>query len=168
MIEEFLARSSVSRCADLRETADVISKVLKSVSHVVQTNQLRRRKLGETMTSGPYKLSRTTIRLVYSDYVGQRGTRLCTYFLPCPLNCAILLASVTLYCILFAQLGFKMFLGIQPVIGNWAPDGKEFSLVMDENPLSGRCRLWTACIKHMLGTKCSLLGGGCKWGSVSS
>lgn len=59
LIEDFLARTSVPRCQDLRETAEVISKV-----------------------------------------------------------------------------GFKMFLNITPVIGNWDANGREFSLLLDENPLS--------------------------------
>ena len=35
-----------------------------------------------------------------------------------------------------AKTGFKMFLGITPTITNWSADNKEFSLVLDENPLS--------------------------------
>ncbi|XP_013383263.1 trafficking protein particle complex subunit 3 [Lingula anatina] len=59
LIEDFLARSNVGRCHDLRETADVIAKV-----------------------------------------------------------------------------GFKMFLGIVPTVSNWSPSGDEFSLLLDNNPLT--------------------------------
>ncbi|CAG8501421.1 8684_t:CDS:2 [Ambispora gerdemannii] len=59
LIEDFLARASLGRCADFRETAEVISKV-----------------------------------------------------------------------------GFKIFLNITPTVTNWAPNGQEFSLVFDENPLA--------------------------------
>lgn len=59
LIEDFLARSGVSRCNDLRETADVISRV-----------------------------------------------------------------------------AFKMFLGITPVVSNWSPAGDEFSLLIENNPLT--------------------------------
>lgn len=29
-----------------------------------------------------------------------------------------------------------MFLNIQPSVTNWTPDGKEFSLIFDDNPLA--------------------------------
>ncbi|KAJ3201089.1 transport protein particle 22 kDa subunit [Entophlyctis luteolus] len=35
-----------------------------------------------------------------------------------------------------AKTGFKMFLGISPLVGNWSSDNKEFSLVLTENPLA--------------------------------
>ncbi|KAI8621652.1 trafficking protein particle complex subunit 3 [Chytriomyces sp. MP71] len=35
-----------------------------------------------------------------------------------------------------AKVGFRMFLGITPQVTNWSPDGKEFSLIIDENPLT--------------------------------
>ncbi|KAL2913597.1 hypothetical protein HK105_206899 [Polyrhizophydium stewartii] len=35
-----------------------------------------------------------------------------------------------------AKSGFKLFLGVSPTVANWAPDGKEFSLILDENPLA--------------------------------
>lgn len=59
LIEDFLARSSMLRCNDFRDTAEVVSKV-----------------------------------------------------------------------------GFKMFLNITPTVTNWSADGKECSLVLDENPLA--------------------------------
>lgn len=59
LVEDFLARSSVGRCQDLRETADTIAKV-----------------------------------------------------------------------------GFKMFLGVTPVVTNWNSAGDEFSLLMETNPLA--------------------------------
>ncbi|KAK9768584.1 transport protein particle 22 kDa subunit [Basidiobolus ranarum] len=58
LIEDFLARSNISRCVDFRETAEVVSKV-----------------------------------------------------------------------------GFKMFLNITPTVTNFSSDNKEFSLILDENPL---------------------------------
>jgi len=33
------------------------------------------------------------------------------------------------------QHGFKMFLGIMPVVTNWSPAGDEFSLLIENNPL---------------------------------
>jgi len=59
LIEDFLARSSIGRCTDLREAADVIAKA-----------------------------------------------------------------------------AFKMFLGITPVVTNWSPAGDEFSLLIENNPLT--------------------------------
>ncbi|KAJ3329665.1 transport protein particle 22 kDa subunit, partial [Blyttiomyces sp. JEL0837] len=37
---------------------------------------------------------------------------------------------------IISKIGFKMFLGISPTITNWTTDSKEFSLILDENPLS--------------------------------
>jgi trafficking protein particle complex subunit 3 len=37
---------------------------------------------------------------------------------------------------LIAKVGFKMFLGITANVGKWSPDEKEFSLILDENPLT--------------------------------
>jgi hypothetical protein len=34
------------------------------------------------------------------------------------------------------QNGFKMFLGVTPVITNWSAASDEFSLILDNNPLS--------------------------------
>lgn len=35
-----------------------------------------------------------------------------------------------------SKIGFKMFLNIVPTIANWSADGKEFSLMFEENPLA--------------------------------
>lgn len=35
-----------------------------------------------------------------------------------------------------SQVGFKIFLNITPTITNWTSDGKQFSLVFDENPFA--------------------------------
>ena len=35
-----------------------------------------------------------------------------------------------------AKTAFKMYLGITPVVGNWSPAGDEFSLLMENNPLT--------------------------------
>ncbi|OAJ39615.1 hypothetical protein, variant [Batrachochytrium dendrobatidis JEL423] len=35
-----------------------------------------------------------------------------------------------------SKMGFKIFLGISPTVTNWSFDAKEFSLILDENPLS--------------------------------
>eukprot|EP00126_Sphaerothecum_destruens_P007698 Sdes_comp19953_c0_seq1m12460 len=34
-----------------------------------------------------------------------------------------------------SKQGFKMFLGVQPTIANWSADGKECSLLLEDNPL---------------------------------
>ncbi|EDO28947.1 predicted protein, partial [Nematostella vectensis] len=34
------------------------------------------------------------------------------------------------------QLGFKMFLGITPVVANWSAGSDEFSLILENNPLA--------------------------------
>ena len=34
------------------------------------------------------------------------------------------------------QVGFKIFLNITPTVTNWTSDGKQFSLVFEENPLA--------------------------------
>ncbi|KAJ3107323.1 transport protein particle 22 kDa subunit [Phlyctochytrium bullatum] len=59
LIEDFLAKSNITKCGDFKETADVITKV-----------------------------------------------------------------------------GFKIFLGISPTVTNWSADGKEFSIILDDNPLA--------------------------------
>ncbi|KAI8800994.1 NO signaling/Golgi transport ligand-binding domain-containing protein [Cladochytrium replicatum] len=35
-----------------------------------------------------------------------------------------------------SKVGFKMFLGFSPAVANWSADGKEFSLLLEENPLA--------------------------------
>ncbi|XP_048769586.1 trafficking protein particle complex subunit 3-like [Ostrea edulis] len=35
-----------------------------------------------------------------------------------------------------SKLGFKMYLGIQPVVSNWSAAGDEFSLLVENNPLA--------------------------------
>ncbi|KAG5360913.1 Trafficking protein particle complex subunit BET3 [Yarrowia sp. B02] len=35
-----------------------------------------------------------------------------------------------------SKVGFKIFLNTTPAIANWAQDGKQFSLIFEENPLS--------------------------------
>lgn len=35
-----------------------------------------------------------------------------------------------------SKVGFKMFLNITPAVTNISADGREFSLVLDENPLA--------------------------------
>ncbi|EDO30651.1 predicted protein [Nematostella vectensis] len=35
-----------------------------------------------------------------------------------------------------AKLGFKMFLGITPVVANWSAGSDEFSLILENNPLA--------------------------------
>ncbi|XP_069140005.1 trafficking protein particle complex subunit 3-like [Argopecten irradians] len=35
-----------------------------------------------------------------------------------------------------AKVGFKMYLGITPVVSNWSPAGDEFSLLIENNPLT--------------------------------
>jgi len=37
---------------------------------------------------------------------------------------------------MIAKVGFKIFLNITPTIANWSSDGKQFSLILDENPLA--------------------------------
>lgn len=40
------------------------------------------------------------------------------------------------YSLTYCQVGFKIFLNITPQVTNWTNDGKQFSLVFDENPLA--------------------------------
>lgn len=35
-----------------------------------------------------------------------------------------------------AKVGFKTFLGIVPIVANWNQKGDEFSLILDQNPLT--------------------------------
>ncbi|CAE1323746.1 TRAPPC3 [Acanthosepion pharaonis] len=35
-----------------------------------------------------------------------------------------------------SKAGFKMYLGITPVVSNWSPAGDEFSLLIENNPLT--------------------------------
>lgn len=34
------------------------------------------------------------------------------------------------------KVGFKMFLGITPTVAGWSADGKSFSILLEENPLT--------------------------------
>ena len=49
-----------------------------------------------------------------------------------------ILASVfiTEHISLSPQVGFKTFLGIVPIVANWNQKGDEFSLILDQNPLT--------------------------------
>ncbi|KAJ3305037.1 Trafficking protein particle complex subunit 3 [Kappamyces sp. JEL0829] len=69
LVDDYLSRTAYGKCADLRETADQLSKVGRHWSH-------------------------------------------------------------------FPQTGFKIYLGVSPQVANWSPDGREFSLILDENPLA--------------------------------
>lgn len=78
LIEDYLAKSNtMKRCANFRETADMIARVKLATSSCCRS---------------------------------------------CPLT----------HC----QVGFKIFLNITPQVTNWTNDGKQFSLVFDENPLA--------------------------------
>jgi hypothetical protein len=35
-----------------------------------------------------------------------------------------------------SKVGFKIFLNITPTVTNWSSDAKQFSLILDENPLA--------------------------------
>ncbi|KAK7544943.1 BET3 family protein [Phyllosticta citribraziliensis] len=37
---------------------------------------------------------------------------------------------------MISKVGFKIFLNITPTVANWTSDNKQFSLVLDENPLA--------------------------------
>lgn len=37
---------------------------------------------------------------------------------------------------MISKVGFKIFLNITPAVTNWSSDGKQFTLVFDENPLA--------------------------------
>ncbi|KAK3066418.1 hypothetical protein LTR53_017240 [Teratosphaeriaceae sp. CCFEE 6253] len=37
---------------------------------------------------------------------------------------------------MIAKVGFKVFMNITPTIANWAPEGRAFGLVFEENPLA--------------------------------
>ncbi|KAJ1961175.1 hypothetical protein GGI12_003390 [Dipsacomyces acuminosporus] len=40
-----------------------------------------------------------------------------------------------------SKVGFKMFLNIVPTVTSWSADSKEFSLILDDNPLNDFCEL---------------------------
>ncbi|KAJ2814135.1 hypothetical protein H4S07_000121 [Coemansia furcata] len=40
-----------------------------------------------------------------------------------------------------AKVGFKLFLNVIPTVANWSADAKEFSLILDDNPLNDFCEL---------------------------
>ena len=50
-------------------------------------------------------------------------------------NCIFLLADA-LFFLSCIQVGFKIFLNITPTVTNWTSDNKQFSLILDENPLA--------------------------------
>ena len=37
---------------------------------------------------------------------------------------------------IFSQIGFKMFISVVPVVTNWSAAGDEFSLLLENNPLT--------------------------------
>lgn len=86
LIEDFLAKSNTGRCANFKETADIISKVRIIHFCFLEHAQLR-----------PYGMEELTWTV---------------------------------------QVGFKIFLNITPTVTNWTSDNKQFSLVLDENPLA--------------------------------
>lgn len=49
-----------------------------------------------------------------------------------------------------------MFLGITPTVGNWSADGKECSLIIDENPLTAFVELPE---EHSQLVFCNILAG---------
>lgn len=42
----------------------------------------------------------------------------------------------TCVCSTFTQVGFKTFLGVVPTVANWNQTNDEFSLILDQNPLT--------------------------------
>ncbi len=44
-------------------------------------------------------------------------------------------ATTLVWCFVF-QVGFKNFLGVVPTVANWNAKGDEFSLILDQNPLT--------------------------------
>ncbi|KAI8052048.1 trafficking protein particle complex subunit 3 [Syncephalis plumigaleata] len=48
-----------------------------------------------------------------------------------------------------AKIGFKMFLNITPQIGGWSPDGRDFTLQFDDNPLAEFVELPEEAAKHL-------------------
>ena len=46
----------------------------------------------------------------------------------------IIISALLVSCI--SQVGFKTFLGIVPIVANWNQKGDEFSLILDQNPLT--------------------------------
>ena len=77
LIEDFLSRTQQGRCYELKETADIIAKVIMLALPCVHSN-------------------------------------LFFYF----------------------KNAFKTFLGIVPTVANWNAKGDEFSLILDQNPLT--------------------------------
>ena len=79
LVEDFFAKSGTQRCANLRETAETISKV---------------------------------------NFVTYHST------------------SNKDWALRVHEIGFKMFLNVTPSVTSWSPDNKQFSLILDENPLA--------------------------------
>lgn len=48
-----------------------------------------------------------------------------------------------------SKVGFKMFLNITPTVVNWSADGKSFSLLLDENPLTEFVELPAEAVKEL-------------------
>ena len=57
---------------------------------------------------------------------------------------------------MFFQVGFKMYLGITPVVTNWNATGDEFSLLLENNPLTEFVELPDG--HHNLNYSCLLCG----------
>ncbi|KAJ1892835.1 hypothetical protein LPJ66_006110, partial [Kickxella alabastrina] len=49
-----------------------------------------------------------------------------------------------------SKVGFRVFLNISPVVSGWSADTKEFSLLLEDNPLNDFCELPPRAIKDGL------------------
>ncbi|PNY17432.1 trafficking protein particle complex subunit 3-like protein [Trifolium pratense] len=121
LIDEFLAKSNVSRCVDFRETADVIAKVKKDFFRqweswnpdrvVFNLSFLFTFRTRTQMKYGP--VSRVLL-LAYENRIAE--TKLFWF----ELN---------------IMVGFKMFLGVTASVTNWDAEGTCCSIVLEDNPL---------------------------------
>lgn len=100
LIEDFLAKTNMGKCANFRETAETISKVC--------FNTLRRFPFFLKYLEAGIKRT-CYVALSIFTYSWLRGGK---------------------------QIGFKVFLNITPAVTNWTTDGKQFSLIFEENPLA--------------------------------
>ncbi|KAI8926779.1 NO signaling/Golgi transport ligand-binding domain-containing protein [Entophlyctis helioformis] len=71
------------------------------------------------------------MRLI-DDYLAKTGTGKCSDFRETAES--------------ISKFGFKIFLGVSPTVTNWSQDGKEFSLILDDNPLAEFVELPDAAI----------------------
>ncbi|KAM7504129.1 hypothetical protein LguiB_003033 [Lonicera macranthoides] len=118
LIDEFLAKSYISRCVDFKETAEVIAKLGPNANKKNDFDSKHYCKAYAVLNSGKtISALAVGVTLIYGAIV--------QYFL--------------------VNVGFKMFLGVTASVTNWDAEGTCCSLVLEDNPLVDFVELPDTC-----------------------